>query len=191
MSEITKPTVESSKNTESNSQGISEVEKKDTGETTQFNPDKRVDFVGDEVFQLFDKDIWYNLDVGELDMVISLAYKYIVDDLGIKDPPLLKYEFFYDENEAGMYIPEENTVILGLGNIDEPTLILEILAHELRHCWQEERINQADEDLSDFDKVLKFNSENYILPLDNYLAYKTQPLEVDANLYAKSIVDLI
>ena len=62
------------------------------------------------------------------------------------------------------------------------------MAHEMRHAWQHERIKQPEEIQTAFDKALKENFDNYVSPEDNYRAYRSQLVEMDAREFATGLV---
>lgn len=139
-----------------------------------------------ECLKNFVPEIWFEFDEMEMAKSILDLRNLISKDLQLENPPEIE---FYEKNdifEYGFYSSEKNIIGLNFYNFDNPIEVAKTIIHELRHKWQEKCIALPEDKQNEFDKVLKFNDENYVSPEDNYKAYWMQPMEIDAREYAGS-----
>lgn len=163
----------------------------DTKESFSFDFDKRMSFENDlfVCLEKFNEDYWEQCDGYEMyDLIVELS-DLIADELGIQDKPIVL--MYYEENpyDYGYASFGENIIGINCFNLDNSKEIVKVIAHEMRHFWQKERIELPEAEQTDFDKVLKINNENYVDPIDNYLAYWMQPMEIDCREYADKFLD--
>lgn len=159
-----------------------------------FNADKRIDkgenfenpFSLEECLRFFDEDIFSSLSIEEKAFVCDLLCDAMAEKLGIYDKPVVG--FFEDQNRGncGGYNAEANVIGINVYNIDDGDSIKDTIIHEMRHCWQHIRASLPLEYQNDEDLIFKQNFENYINPEDNYRAYLSQPVEIDARAFAEA-----
>lgn len=175
---------------------------------SDFDPDKRLESFayfnkkldidpGEDGLQIedfrlpFEQSVWYSLNGLEMDNTIHDFKEAIAKDLNLSDVPGLGYYFEENIADFGSYSSRDNKIYINCLQLDYPENIVKTIAHEMRHCWQIERINSPKEFHTEFEKILKFNNENYIQPYDNYCAYWNQPMEVDARLYSDHVLSTV
>jgi len=77
-----------------------------------------------------------------------------------------------NDNSYGSYDNINNILTIDTKYIDDPSEVLNTLAHELRYAWQYQ---------TSIPEVSMMNSlENYITPNDDYNGYRNQLCESDA-----------
>lgn len=172
---------------------IEEFDIYDEIDMTRFDPDGRVENLlkVDECLGKFEQTVWDSLDAVEITEAILDLRDALVEDLKLENSPEILYYFEDDSYDLGSYFPLDNSIYINCFQLDSPDNIAKTIVHEIRHCWQNERIAVPEELKTDFDKVLKFNDENYISPYDNYEAYWNQPMEIDARLYTDNILSTL
>lgn len=154
-----------------------------------FDPDQRIEvFDFQDSLKPFEYTLWQKLDAVEIDHAIENLKDTIAKDLNLENIPKIGYYYEESTYDMGAYSSIDNCIYINCYCLDAPEKIVRTIAHELRHCWQEEQINAPDNLQSDFVKILKFNNENYIDPYDNYESYWNQPMEIDARMYVERIL---
>lgn len=106
----------------------------------------------------------------------------ISKDLGIQTIPKL---YFYNCSELcviASYYDCIDYIYVNLGNINSYEDAVNTMAHEIRHDYQYEHIN----DDSDYGRAVKANKQNYVSYYNNLEAYNNQFIEQDAKDYADS-----
>lgn len=157
-----------------------------------YDPDQRLEYLQIEDFQsIFEESAWQSLNGFEMDDTIQYFKEAVASDLELNDVPSLGYYYEEDLADFGSYSSAENKIYINCVQLDYPENIVKTIAHEMRHCWQTDRINLPEEAQNELDKMLKFNDENYIQPYDNYCAYWNQPIEVDARLYSDHVMSTV
>ena len=99
----------------------------------------------------------------------------------------------------GLYMNDENVVILNSNLLTDDNLIILIhaVAHELRHCWQNESGNRRFFDTTDsnYKSIIGYESQEDEMDEETYhkryLEYALQDVEIDANAFAKKYMKLI
>lgn len=170
---------------------IDNIEFNDSKDISNFNFDKRIIFEDDlnRCLEKFNDGYWETYDGYEIyDLIVELS-SLIADDLGIKDVPIIEMYYVEDVYNYGYASFDNNKIGINCFNLDSPKEIVKVIAHETRHFWQKERIELPEDEQNDFDKVLKFNNENYVDPMDNYYAYWIQPMEIDCRQYADKFIN--
>lgn len=138
------------------------------------------DDVQNAIEQKFTKNQWNKLSDEAKKSTIDDVAQIISNDLDIYDTPEIIY-VNGDINNYGGYDIETNTIQINIKHLNDPDEILNTLAHEMRHAFQ----NQCAEPGSQM-----YNSlNNYINPNDDFYAYESQLCEVDAREYASHFVD--
>lgn len=106
----------------------------------------------------------------------------ISKDLGIQTTPKL---YFYSCEEwpvIASYYDCIDYIYVNLGNINSYEDAVNTMAHEIRHDYQYEHIN----DDSDYGRTVKTNKQNYVSYYNDLEAYNNQFIEQDAKDYADS-----
>lgn len=144
------------------------------------------------IIEKFKVGNWNSLDISEQRVAIKELVSTVGKELGIdKIPNLLISE---NEDDAyGFYDPEKNIVMLNKKYFDNPSELVNTIAHELRHAYQHMRA----EILATWEDALyKVNYENYIspylLPAGGWLFftdYMNQYVEVDARAFANKFTE--
>lgn len=145
----------------------------------------------EECIRNFNPSNWFDLEPEEMAYSINELKIFISDKLNLKNIPSVEFYEKEDLFNYGFYDTEQNYIGLNVYNFDNPIEIANTIIHELRHRWQVERINLPEGLQTDFDKILKFNDENYVAPEDNYRAYWIQPMEIDAREFANNLLESI
>lgn len=157
-----------------------------------YDPDHRLEYLQIADFQfLFEQSTWQSLNEFEKKEILQHFKEAVATDLELNNIPELGY--YYEENpvDFGIYSSADDKISINYFQLDYPENIVKTIAHEMRHCWQTERINLLEDVQNEFDKMLKFNDENYIQPYDNYCAYWNQPMEIDARLYSDHVMSTV
>lgn len=181
-------------------------------DTSTYNPDQRLEYPTEELslstfnydldlplfpihldkcLQPFKDENWTQLDEDEKwDAVLDLKEAiendlYLTNDLGLA--------YYEGDNPMyyGSYLPQDCMIVINRNLLDRPEQLVKTLSHELRHAWQEALIRLPENEHDEFIRLLDFNNENYIRPEDNYLAYRNQPMEIDAREYADAILSIL
>lgn len=93
--------------------------------------------------------------------------------------------------QMGAYSPLENSITLNdcLLSMNNPETLMKTIFHESRHAFQQyavdfpNRVSVSENTIA----VWKENMDNYILPEFDFEGYISQPIEVDANLFANRV----
>lgn len=135
----------------------------------------------DEVFAKFTADYWKNISISEIQAICEELSILIRSDLQLEN--YIETVFVYDSDlrRSGCHYRNQNRVEINLYQIyhdDKPYLyIVNVLAHENRHAYQEQRVKQG------FNTKLEDSYNNYITPEVSYTGYYNQLCEVDARNY--------
>lgn len=108
----------------------------------------------------------------------------ISKDLGIQTVSKL---YFYNCSEwcvIASYYDCIDYIYVNLGNIDSYEDAVNTMAHEIRHDYQYEHMN----DDSDYGRAVKANKQNYVSYYNDLEAYNNQFIEQDAKDYADSYI---
>lgn len=143
----------------------------------------------DDVMQLFEPDIFKYLSEEHKSGVMDKFRDKVAEELQLENPPEIITDALEDEATHGCYDPALNIVVINTAIMQDGAQVRMTLAHEIRHAWQYERAALPEESQTAFDKALKENFNNYISPKDNYRAYRSQLVEMDAREYANGLVE--
>jgi hypothetical protein len=92
------------------------------------------------------------------------------------------------EYAYGFYSPSDNTINLNRQYFDDPVELVNTIAHEMRHAYQEYRAGLLE---TREDALYRVNLDNYISPIPLpgggwlfFTDYQDQYVEVDARAFA-------
>lgn len=135
----------------------------------------------------FSNEKWDKLDDKERLSVIFKLVEQIAERLDIKDVPKIS---IYDSegNSYGYYNPIDNTINLNKFYFNYPYELINTVAHEMRHAYQEQRAGILE---TKEDALFKLNLDNYISPVPLpgggwlfFTDYQDQYVEADARAFA-------
>ena len=149
-----------------------------------------IDFViGDKLVKLLDQfstETWEYMDDSEREDIISEFVSALSEDLGLEDIP--EIAVFDDDDAYGFYAPADNTINLNRQYFDDPVELVNTIAHEMRHAYQEYRAGLLE---TREDALYRVNLDNYISPIPLpgggwlfFTDYQDQYVEVDARAFA-------
>lgn len=110
---------------------------------------------------------------------------YISKELELQTTPKL---YFYSCEEwpvIASYYDGLNYIYVNLGNINSYEDAVNTMAHEIRHDYQYEHMN----DDSDYGRAVKANKQNYVSYYNDLESYYNQFIEQDAKDYANSYTE--
>lgn len=135
----------------------------------------------DEIFPKFTKEYWENLSASEIESLCEELALLISYDLALETFVEIKLIYDTTKNWTGLYNNYQKLIkinIFRLNQYKDPQMgIVNILAHEMRHAYQHQRILQG------FDTKLEYSLNHYIQPEDDFNAYYNQLCEKDARNY--------
>lgn len=105
----------------------------------------------------------------------------ISKDLALQTTPKL---YFYNAPEwpvMASYYDGLDYIYVNLGTLTSKEITVKAIAHEMRHDYQYEHMN----DDTEYGRAVKANKQNYISFYDNLDGYYSQFTEVDATEYAQ------
>lgn len=149
-----------------------------------------IDFViGDKLVKLLDQfstETWEYMDDSEREDIIYEFVSALSEDLGLEDIP--EIAVFDDDDAYGFYAPADNTINLNRQYFDDPVELVNTIAHEMRHAYQEYRAGLLE---TREDALYRVNLDNYISPIPLpgggwlfFTDYQDQYVEVDARAFA-------
>ena len=142
----------------------------------------------DEIFQKFTEEHWKNISIGEIEKICEELAVLMRHDLALEFS--VEVDIINDTNVSwiGCHYGAKSLIEINLYQLYEycsfyneevHVYIVDVLAHEHRHAYQKQRVNQG------FDTKLEDSYKNYIRPEENYEAYYNQLCEVDARNYGE------
>ena len=136
------------------------------------------------------QDIYQEGTVMERYLLVESFYEDIQKEMGIDAK--LKFEHMPSRCK-GEYSPVTNTIKLNSKFLERDSFygVAKTLLHESRHAFQQKCIDNPDSVTVDR-KVIdswKYNMSHYISPETDYMAYKNQAVEKDANNYAETVIN--
>jgi hypothetical protein len=148
------------------------------------------------------KNDWSKMNLEDRKAWLEKWYKSLCDKFGIPYADF-RVEDLQDPangdlkgvHKSGFWIFSKESITIDTDNVfgDDPSPILETVAHETRHSMQEYYIDHPDqrpENISDDQlKVWEENKNNYHRPEDDFEAYYKQPVEQDARDFGDKTVD--
>lgn len=141
-----------------------------------------------DALQLFREDEWNELDYAERIGTIKALIDTLAGMLGIEDIPDLEL-FDGIEDLRGQFVARENKVEINTIGFETPGRLVETIAHEMRHAYQEMRamLGETKQDI-----LYALNFENYISPVEIgdgkflfFSDYQDQLVEAEARAFAK------
>ena len=157
-------------------------------------------YMQESIFALFDQDrfsesTWRNASLEERKAILESFMVEVSLIMGISlDGPV---NFFYEAPQNGLitngfFTDETNMIYLntyvieGAGSYS----IMKTMIHEMRHAYQYAAINHPENYTVSPETIRQweenFKPENYIRGEDDFDAYQAQPIEYDANSFAKN-----
>lgn len=141
-----------------------------------------------DALQLFREDEWNELDYAERIGTIKALIDTLAGMLGIEDiPDLVLFDGI--EDLRGQFVARENKVEINTIGFETPGRLVETIAHEMRHAYQEMRamLGETKQDI-----LYALNFENYISPVEIgdgkflfFSDYQDQLVEAEARAFAK------
>ncbi len=150
-----------------------------------------IDFsIDDRLANILDKfspESWEYMDDPEKYAVISEFVSALGEGLDLEDIP--EAVAFNDKNDAyGFYAPADNTINLNRQYFNNPVELVNTIAHEMRHAYQEYRAVLLE---TREDSLYRVNLDNYISPIQLpggdwlfFTDYQDQYVEADARAFA-------
>lgn len=160
-------------------------------EIVETSPEEKVVMFADEeiTFSYFlDKEKYFSLTTEQLTKVLNDACKIIsLRYLSLESVDTV--EVYYDTNCTYNGYHKGDKIRINLYNIakakQEHQKILETLAHEIRHDFQEEQVSKG------YENALTDSYKNYVSSKTDYDAYYSQLAEQDARLFATYMVNYV
>lgn len=146
------------------------------------------------ILEKFTPETWESLDDTEQKDAISKFVNALGEGLELEDIP--DTIVFDKANDAyGFYDPSNNNINLNKQYFNDPLELVNTIAHEMRHAYQEYR---ADLFETREDSLYRVNLDNYIspMPLPNggwlfFTDYQDQYVEVDARAFANLFTEVM
>ena len=139
-----------------------------------------------DLLDQFSTETWEYMDDSEREEIISEFVSALSEDLGLEDMP--EVAVFDDDDAYGFYAPADNTINLNRQYFDDPVELVNTIAHEMRHAYQENRAGLLE---TREDALYRVNLDNYISPIPLpgggwlfFTDYQDQYVEVDARAFA-------
>ena len=118
---------------------------------------------------------------------ILLLEQAISENLGIVTMPSISYIYEVDEPFFGFTDFQNSKIIINSAKASTAPAVVETLAHELRHWYQNEHIN----DQTEYGQQVRDNYNDYVNALtEDFNSYNSQFVETDARGYAYTVVRL-
>lgn len=140
---------------------------------------------------LFSNKVWQSISEQTKKRALKWIADCIAENLGLKHRPNLKYINLppaADDGghtvQLGVYSAQKNTIYINIQFISDSYGIVETIAHELRHAWQNQVSKTRDSKQS---IIMANNFMNYVSINDSAKYYNYQPLERDARKYASEV----
>ena len=132
------------------------------------------------LLDILDDPTWARMpEKGRIEVINSFE-KFVGDKLGIKELPIL--EFFDGESYAcGAQNADSNIIKINKALLDNPQELVNTMAHELRHAYQNMR---AMEGKTYMDFLYLLNYIYYITPEMGFSEYEDQLVEAEARAFA-------
>lgn len=136
----------------------------------------------------FTRETWENLTITEQQERIDDLKNYIVDCIGLENPPEVTY--YYNENPGDYaYVdPNANVICINEYNLWNNEEAADTIAHELWHSYQHQRANILE---NERDQLYLEGFENYISCDIDPIGYEEQFVEADAREFAQRFKDII
>lgn len=140
-----------------------------------------------DVLKNFETDNWEALNKAEKETIVEKLAQAIGKELEVEELPDI--EFFEDAKEnCGCYNEWQNVVSINSNNFDDPKEVINTVAHEIRHSYQNMRADKLE---TEQDELYKYSFDNYISPKYdnngyclNFFEYQDQLVEAEARAFA-------
>lgn len=140
-----------------------------------------------DILDKFGEEGWADLSEDErMDLVEQVVYR-IAEILGLNEIPEVMY-FEDDPSNCGYYYSGLNILGINVCELSDPKELINTVAHELRHAYQEQRALNPE---TEMDYKYLTNLSNYISPLftENgdcilFTDYQDQLVEAEARAFA-------
>ncbi len=140
-----------------------------------------------DITDKFDNKKWGDLSEDERLEVVKDFVSKISEMLGVENVPETSW-FVDDESVQGVFYSGINILGLNKCELNKPSELMNTIAHELRHAYQEQHASNPD---TKMDYLYKINLANYISPMytENgecilFNDYYNQLVEAEARAFA-------
>jgi hypothetical protein len=143
------------------------------------------------VLEIFKSDDWETMSTEERMSAVGKLVNVIGKELQLEKIP--EVELYEDNDAYGFYDQQYNHIELNSKFFDDPVELVNTVAHELRHAYQNMRADMLE---TREDALYKINFVNYISPVSlpggGYLFftdYYNQYVEVEARAFANKFTE--
>lgn len=140
----------------------------------------------DNSLEKFDESNWEGLQLDEQKEAITDLANYVVDTIGLDNPPVIEYYNNEEEGDFGGYDASSNTLHINEYMLYNSGEAADTVAHELWHAHQHECAMNPQ---NARDYQYQYNFENYISPELGQEAYEEQLVEAEARAFASQFKD--
>ena len=140
-----------------------------------------------EILDKFGEETWADLSEDERMVIVEQVVSKIAEILGLNEIPKVMY-FEDDPSNCGRYYSGLNILGINVCELSDPKELIDTVAHELRHAYQEQRALNPE---TEMDYKYLTNLSNYISPLftENgdcilFTDYQDQLIEAEARAFA-------
>ena len=150
-----------------------------------------------DILKPFKQENWKKLLKREKKAMVMEFANYQNRILKIENKPKIKYyseknDPYISENtegSCGYYSEGTKTVYINTTCLKDNLLIVEVVAHEYRHCYQHEKANNPK---NGTDKLWRENLDNFLSPIKCALEnYQSQPTEIDAKDWGEKFATIL
>lgn len=141
----------------------------------------------------FSEEKWMHKTEREKETAVKELVALVSDSLGLEEKPDILF-VAKDAGSCGAFHADMNTIEVNTFYFDEPKELVDTIAHESRHAYQQQRATIGE---TYMDRCYQCNLENYISPIPlgdgKYLLftdYQDQLVEAEAAAYANAFVNL-
>ena len=136
----------------------------------------------------FAQETWGNLAIPEQQERIDDLKNYIVDCIGLENPPEVTYYYNDDPGDYAYVDPNKNIICINEYNLWNNEEAADTIAHELWHSYQQQRADILE---NETDQMYLEGFQNYISADIDPVGYEEQFVEVDARNFAQQFKDMI
>ena len=155
-------------------------------------------FMQDQIFSMmksgrFSEEAWNKASLTERKAILNEFMAQIALIMGISVNGGV--HFFNESPKNGLitngyYSPDDNTISINTYVVDgnNSYKIMQTMIHEMRHAYQHAAVNNPDRFQVSTETIeqWKNNFDHYINGSDDFAGYQAQPIEYDANSFAKN-----
>ena len=145
-----------------------------------------------ELLNNFKESNWNDLSDEERKEAVSELTKKIAEKLELKEIPTIEF-YNADPSDCGYYDADQNVLGINSCELDDPTELVNTIAHELRHAYQHEHANNPE---SHTDDLYRINFAYYIRPMFTddgecllFYDYQNQFVEAEARAFANYVIE--